>query len=106
MSSEHHDTKPASSEELRAENVRLREQLDAARDALVPLRTGLDQLTTAVQKVAADWLRELLFMPTSRPGFHEAQHINGLEHELRGILEALTGSRGDGDDVTWRGDAR
>jgi hypothetical protein len=119
VTSEHHDSKPASVEEqLRAEITWLSEQLDDARDAVSPLVIGLNLLTTALRDwtqrrrnnvegewlrelhVAADWLRELLVLPASRLGSRDAPHMYDLEQELRSILDAITASRdanGGGD---------
>jgi hypothetical protein len=61
-------------EALRVENARLRVQLDDLRHR---------------RCVAAEWLCELLAMPTTRPGSHLAMHADGLLDELDGMLDVL-----------------
>jgi hypothetical protein len=104
MPSEHQPTNPVSSEDLQAENRRLREQIDAARDAVVPIKAGVVQLAAAFEqgpdyrercRVAAKWVDELLTWPTSRPGTIQAVNVDGLHDELHGILDVLTARGGD-----------
>jgi hypothetical protein len=104
MTSEHQPANPVSNEDLQAENRRLREQIDAVRDAVVPIQAGVDQLAAAFDqgpdyrercRVAAKWVDELLAWPTTRPGTIQAVNVDGLHDELQGILDVLTARRGD-----------
>jgi hypothetical protein len=40
---------------------------------------------------AADQLRALLAIPETRPGCHEADHVEALETELTAVLTLLDG---------------
>jgi cell division septum initiation protein DivIVA len=104
MTSEHQPANPVSNEDLQAENRRLRQQLDAARDAVASIRASLNQLAATFDqgpdyrercRAAAQWVEELLVIPTSQPGTPMASQVDMLGEELQGILDVLTAQGGD-----------
>jgi uncharacterized membrane protein len=104
MTSEHQPANRVSNDTLQAENRRLRQQLDAARDASASIRASLNQLAAAFDqgpdyrercRAAAQWVEELLVIPASQPGTPMAGQVDVLGEELQGILDVLTAQGGD-----------
>ena len=105
VTSEHHPANPVSDEDLlQDENAKLREQIDAARDAIAPIRSGLNQLKAALYRgtdykarcrLAGDWLSELLEAGGEQFGNPLTGRVDTLGEELEALLILLTGLSGD-----------
>jgi hypothetical protein len=103
VTSEHHQANPVSNDNLQAENVQLREQIDAARDAIAPIKAGLNQLRAALRgtdykarcRLAGDWLSELLEAGEEQLGTPLTGRVDMLGEELEALLILLTGLSGD-----------